>query len=735
VGVELEPKKIELLDLISGSIEYETQLQIRDAQDGSPPIDLFAYFREGAKRLICLLPSAQPASLPQQNPVFHRWSWFNHFPECHIVAFSDPGLYSSAEVRAAWFMGRGDDLITELARNINQLVAKLDISLSDVVVYGSSMGGFGALMLAAELRSPIAVAEVPQLDMRLYPIKGAIQDLEEMVLNRSLESYYAEFPERVSVLDRFSRLGVIPKFKIVTNRADPGFREQIDFLGSLAEQAGDAILSSDHELLILADDVGHKPLTTGRGVEILRSVLNSPLRSGAEKTPQLSTQVAPPPPEVKLPAKDYAPKKTYRQLIDAAVDAIERIKFLRNDAEKVLYEGAKRDLYAAALLDPSADWPYRRLCSLIKSWTNSFNQEFLLAAEMGLDRKETLESFIYACQGLLYNNPPLIAEDLINDLIESIYDAEIANVGRIFQALSRYEVEDYGGYAQLIEDFKTKKSSSFEPYIAIPVSTVVTCGPGDLEAAPTSIQLVGTPMDDLPAITGDLEYVVTVSCDEVYFRMYAEFLVTSFSRTCSPEAMLVISVLTKNRGPLDDLLETWGARNVVLNTVDIAAGENVGPIASLVRFSTVYPLLLEGGIPVVVLDLDTVLTNALGPLVAKHGNADICSRVLGGGVAPWEKFTGGFAIFYPTEPAIRVAGYMASAASRLAVNDRKQWWIDQNCFEAGIRMVRQEGGRLAIDNVMAEREAYCVMPVGTGIAKTHTLKQALQKLLAAYSSQ
>lgn len=713
LAVEFSPKRIAFSDLIEKPTEFDVQLQIRDVSDHSSPIDSFAYFRRDAKNLICLFPSAQPSAGPQQNPIFHRWSWYNHFPESHVISLSDPGLYSSSEIRAAWFMGQGNDIVVEMAQHISRIAYKLDIALDDIVLYGSSMGGFGALMVAAELRHSTAVAEVPQLDMRLYPIPGAIRDIEDKVIKTKLGDYYRDYPERVSVLDRFQLKYVIPKFRIVTNRADAGYPELLEFMSKLGSKTDTAFLTSDCEMLVLAEEIGHKPLSTARGIEIVRAALATPLRA------QVQRQVDEPKPE-----------RTYRQLVDSAVAAISQIKFIRSDPEKVLYETAKSELYAAAALDPSADWPYRRLCSLIKLWTNSFNSELLASAEMGLARKETLESFVYVCRGLLYNHSSEVAEGLVKKVLDNVSDPDIANVGRIFQALSRYESADYNGYAELIEEFKALKSSDFDPYIAIPVSTVVTCGWQDLDAAPDQVKLLGTRIDELPSVAGDFKYVVTVSCDEAYFRKYAEFMVTSFSRTCSAEASLVISVITDDPAPLVAMLHNWGSKNVVLNPLNILAGENVGPIASLIRFSTVYPLLRLKNIPIVVLDLDSVLTQALGPLVAKHKGADVCSRVLGGGVAPWEKFTGGFAIFYPTHAAIRVAGYMASAASELAGNVQKQWWIDQNCFEAGIRMVRQGGGNLEIDNVMAERDAYCVMPVGTGEAKTHALKSALEQLLS-----
>lgn len=713
--VELDPIQVDMSAFVAGGVQFDVQYQIRDIIDDKLQIDSFVHLREKANRLICLLPSAQPSSAPQQNPIFHRWSWYKHFPDCHVMVLSDPGLYLSSDIRAAWFMGSQVDIVEALASHVARISERLGIAQRDVVFYGSSMGGFGALMVAAELADSTAVAEVPQLDMRLYPVPGAIRDLEDKVIGCSLEVYYADYPHRVSVADRFKRTRTVPRFRIVTNRADPGFSEQMEFVSNLGVLSNGAKSISDHEVLILADEVGHKPLPTGRGIEILRATMGLPLKSVEQ-----SSVVAVPP-----------STPSYAELIEGAVAAIGNIKFIRTDAEKDLYERAKADLYLAAGIDKSADWPYRRLCSLIKLWTNSFNDELLQAAREAFRRKQTLEAFIYICRGTLYNFPTEQAEALVRDVIGEVKDPEIANIGRIFLALCRYEGGDYSGYSSLIRKFRLEKRDGFDPYIAVPVSTVITEGYESLESHPSEVSLLGTRLDNIPTIPGSASYVIAVSCDEVYFRNYAKYIVDSFSMTCADEAALIISVIAKDGREVSSLLASWKAKNVILNVVDVAAGQNVGPIASLIRFATVYPLLSKLKVPVVVLDLDCVLTRPLGTLIAKHNDADLCSRILGGGVAPWEKFTGGFAIFYPTKASLGVAGFIASAAKQLASSGSKQWWIDQNCFEAGIRMVLQRGGGLRLDNVIAERDAYCVMPVGSGESKIHVLDRALQQLITS----
>ncbi|MDI3242494.1 hypothetical protein QK292_13155 [Arthrobacter sp. AL08] len=103
-----------------------------------------------------------------------------------------------------------------------------------VTLYGSSMGGFGALMIAASLPGARAVAEVPQLDLLQYPDPEALADVERLALaGTSLRNIEDKHPERVNVLARFRHSGRIPPFTLITNRADSAHSEALDFLASV----------------------------------------------------------------------------------------------------------------------------------------------------------------------------------------------------------------------------------------------------------------------------------------------------------------------------------------------------------------------------------------------------------------------------------------------------------------------------------------------------------------------
>lgn len=234
---DLESAKTGLKPLsdVNLSAEYaSTSRIITGSTSDGLPIEAFVKFTTEPKRLMCLLPSAQPRTISPQVPFFPRWSWASGFDEWDVVSLSDPMLHAAPELHASWFVSTTTDITKELAGFVAELCALRDIPTNMVTFYGSSMGGFGALMIAASLPGSRAIAEVPQLDLRKYPDARALADVESLALGgTSLEAIEAQYPERINVLARFRQSDYIPPLSIITNRADSAHLESLDFLESV----------------------------------------------------------------------------------------------------------------------------------------------------------------------------------------------------------------------------------------------------------------------------------------------------------------------------------------------------------------------------------------------------------------------------------------------------------------------------------------------------------------------
>ncbi len=723
MSIELNPLNLTLEEFNSDTHSNGQQLQIRQELESGAIIDCFARFPQKAEHLICLFPSAQQANIERLNPVFHRWTWAYQLEKAHTISLSDPALHEST-LHANWFQSKaGHDYFRITADFIKILASKLSIEPNKIVLYGSSMGGFGALMSGAHIPESLVIAEVPQIDLRKYYISSSLRQLEETHFNKCpINNFYTKRKEQINVIDRFIEQRSMPSIEIITNDADPACSEHITFLTEIRNIRPILEVVGDLSVTCRAESAGHKPLTTSVAIKIIKSAL---LRGWSHHTRTPSTLIA------KIDDDKNSPpqKNDYKTTLDAGISAASKIKYTRTPEDTVNYKEARELLYAAAELNKQADWPLLKICSMVKLWNNSFNSELLVAATEAFKRKQSLEAFIYLCRGTVSNHRPEDTLRRIDEIHSACIDKQVANIANIFKGIVKYDNGDFDGYESEIKKFLDTKSPDFTPYLTIPVSTVVT-DTKPLEAYNENYtpKILGTPIVCNSQPSNDAKYIVSVSCDLNYLRTYGEFIVKSFSLNCAHEAHLHILITSGEANDANQLLKIWGAKSTSASVVGLDCGENEAPIASLLRFCVLHELLMSIGLPIFVMDLDSLILKPLSPIVENNKGADICSRVLKGGIAPWERYTGGFALFYPTQNGLFITQRIARAAESLTTKSSKQWWIDQNCFEAGIRYAYKFDQKPNIVDFSSTRNSFCVMPVGSKEAKLFTLNNALNSM-------
>lgn len=240
---------------------------------GGLRIEAYGSFAENPQKLLCFLPSAQPSSTPPKVPFYPRWSWAAAFADWDVVSLSDPMLNYAPDLAASWFASSDEDIVSELATFIRLYCDRRGITLDNVILYGSSMGGFGSLMIAAELRVVHAVAEVPQLDLLRYPVKSSLADVERLALNgRALADLAGEHPNRTDVYSRFESSRCIPPITIVTNRGDSAFEETLSFVGRLQGLAASVDSVGSVSLHQTSRNEGHAVQPTPFMIKFLKSV-------------------------------------------------------------------------------------------------------------------------------------------------------------------------------------------------------------------------------------------------------------------------------------------------------------------------------------------------------------------------------------------------------------------------------------------------------------------------------
>ena len=201
--------------------------------------------------------------------IYSRFSWFPEFPDDQVLGFVDPAMQQNHRLNGAWFIHPDEDVISGIASIVRDESQEKDIPLENVIFYGSSLGGFGAMAAATLVPGSTAIAEVPQIDFGDW-LESAIDAVEEFITNCPLDEYRKHHPEQLSVKERIIRAGGFPRMRIVTNPDDICYSRQRAFFewARTAEGMGEV----DVEMIESSLIKGHQALPKPRALELLRQV-------------------------------------------------------------------------------------------------------------------------------------------------------------------------------------------------------------------------------------------------------------------------------------------------------------------------------------------------------------------------------------------------------------------------------------------------------------------------------
>jgi hypothetical protein len=217
--------------------------------------------QKAVPRLFVLLSGARD---PARNPLpkFDRWSWSGMYPGS-VLCVSDPTLYlDPADLRIGWYVGtERHDWLKALARIVMSVATRLGVASSQIICYGSSAGGFGAMMLAAELGDATAVAINPQIDIADY-LERLVQPFLDLAFGgRRHDMLDPDEMRRLSVIRRFKEVRGV-KCLIAQNLQDKfhhesHFRKFCRAFGVPVD--GGASPDGRFVSLIFDSDLGHGP--------------------------------------------------------------------------------------------------------------------------------------------------------------------------------------------------------------------------------------------------------------------------------------------------------------------------------------------------------------------------------------------------------------------------------------------------------------------------------------------
>ena len=189
-------------------------------------------------------------------PIFSRATWMNNINYTSIYYF-DPTLYVNDEITLGWGYGTNDNWYLEkIAYLINYILDKQNIDRKNILFYGSSGGGFIAIMLATMFHSKCAVVN-PQFIVENYIEKGNTTITIERLRKYCLKENENLLPERINVVELMKKENYIPQIHLSQNiQAEKDITTQLNpFLQELSYSGLDCTDRIKIELYY--DEKGH----------------------------------------------------------------------------------------------------------------------------------------------------------------------------------------------------------------------------------------------------------------------------------------------------------------------------------------------------------------------------------------------------------------------------------------------------------------------------------------------
>lgn len=204
-------------------------------------------------------------------PIFLRWRYQLELEAGPTLAFADPTLDLSTSLRLGWYLGTESlDLAPILAETVKTVAESLGVR--NIVLAGSSGGGFAALQVGAHIPDSFVVAMSPQTDLRRYSPRLVNAATEPAFgLRKAPESGY--LLPRINVIERMRRLKAHPRVVLVSNPGDTiHVRHHEGPLRAHYEESGlsDSMTTVDVDL-----GSGHRSMDNGTYGKIVTDVYES----------------------------------------------------------------------------------------------------------------------------------------------------------------------------------------------------------------------------------------------------------------------------------------------------------------------------------------------------------------------------------------------------------------------------------------------------------------------------
>ena len=268
------------------AVIYDEPL-INELKGWSYPNHFFSYFKKDATQLVVMF-QGHVGRKRMTLPIFQRWSWAEAI-DASVVVLNDPTLWGN-DLNIGWWQGEQEQYALPIACEfVELLIDCLGHTKQDVLFFGSSAGGFVALMMAGHCEGSMALVNNPQTNILSYHEPHVRNLLNIKFGGISKEEASKQYPNRFSVSAFFQSIPSIPRIIYYQNTKDDFHFENhyLPLVNFIYQSGSDP---NEFHSILYTHPYGHDPLEKVKMIAIINDSLaelkNSKQRGKLKEIPK-----------------------------------------------------------------------------------------------------------------------------------------------------------------------------------------------------------------------------------------------------------------------------------------------------------------------------------------------------------------------------------------------------------------------------------------------------------------
>lgn len=252
-----------------------TNFRVSIDSDGvSVPVLLHLKRASRTQQLVVTYNGAVSRSKAPDGVVFQRSSWLDDF-STDVIQISDPSLTEHRRLALGWGQFRKDKWAYDAYVGVISLLRDQFglAGASATVHYGSSAGGFQALIASGKDKGSRALANNPQVDWSRYVPQFVNSLLRDVFEGDSIDEVRSREPWRLNAFEFYKQIEFVPKVEMMFNAGSAGdFTSQIQPV--ISELQSMHVLSNTPNISLTFyhhEPSGHNPLSRAATIKAIES--------------------------------------------------------------------------------------------------------------------------------------------------------------------------------------------------------------------------------------------------------------------------------------------------------------------------------------------------------------------------------------------------------------------------------------------------------------------------------